>query len=132
MEAQQMNAPQDKAIQAPLDAALVTVRHDLTLQVAVGDKALDVELDPGRAYFLAIALHATIGELEPWKRRADAAVFGCVHGMGFMAVRFAELLLTVPALPSSKQASVAQELERGKATQMRQQAILNSKGESNG
>jgi hypothetical protein len=97
---------------APLEKALLTLRPDLTLQIAVGERAHDVELSLQDAYGLALALLASVADLEPWKERADSAVLGQVHGLAFMAAKLALHTLTAPALAPDRQALVAVTLEQ--------------------
>jgi hypothetical protein len=97
---------------APLEKALLTLRPDLTLQMAVGARALDAQLSLEDAYGLALALLATVAELEPWKDRADAPVLAHVHGLAFMAAQLGLRTMRAPALSSEKQARVAVTLER--------------------
>lgn len=99
----------------PLETALLTLRPDLTLQVAVGAVAQDVEFSVQDAYGLALALLAASADLEPWKGRADANVLARVHGIGFAATQFSQRVLSAPALSSEKQALVALTLERAYA-----------------
>jgi hypothetical protein len=96
----------------PLEKALLTLRPDLTLQLAIGDRVLDVELGIDGAYGVSEALLANVADLEPWKGRPDAAVLERVHSLAFAAAQLAMSVLAGAPLPSDKQALVASTLER--------------------
>lgn len=74
----------DPMTSTPLEKALVTLREDLTLQVACGDHALDVQLDAGMALDLARALLANVNAQEPWTGRADANVLARANDSAFV------------------------------------------------
>ena len=77
----------------PLEKALVTLRADLTLQVAAGDISLDVELGEDGAYGLAQALLANLERTVPWFGREDAYEIGQVHSVAFAALWFIHVAL---------------------------------------
>lgn len=109
---------------APLKKAILTLRPDLTLQLAVGDLAHDVELTPADAYDLAMALLATMADLSPWAGRRDAMSIERVHGLGYEAMRVAALVQSVPALPTDKQAVIEIAVERALTALVLLEAIV--------
>ncbi len=95
----------------PLEKALLTLRPDLTLQLAAGDRAHDVQLDVAGAYGLAGALLATIGDLVPWAGRADADLIERIHTLGFSAVRMADIALRRQPIADEPRALVSPSLD---------------------
>jgi hypothetical protein len=89
---------------------MLFVRPDLTLQLAVGESAHDVELTPDMAYGLATALLAVIADLQPWANRPDAELIQRSHDLAFLGCRVAsETLKGTPAFsdPASPVPAVA-------------------------
>ena len=98
-------------MEKPLEKAIVTLRPDLTLQVACGDIALDVCLDVDMALGLATALLAKVESQQPWYGRTDADILGRAHDTAFTLIRAVTVALRSASLSAADQAA-AEELLR--------------------
>lgn len=91
MDAQNTQQPNN----IPSQLAQLTLRPDLTLQLAVGEVAHDVDLDLQSAYGLAAALLTNIENLTPWAGRADAELVHRAHDLAFASLKFAKGCLQI-------------------------------------
>jgi hypothetical protein len=84
-----------------LQKALITLREDLSLQIAVAESSHDVELSPRDALGLAQALLAKSAALKPWEARPDSdAIHGALE-VGILALALAHHLEQRAPLPEN-------------------------------